>query len=817
MARLLTAITVLALATTTLPGADAADSVRVDQRFNKDWRFHMGSADNAQQPGFEDEDWRALKLPHDWSVEQPFAPEKGASGTGYLPGGIGWYRKTFTVPAHWQGKRLFIEFEGVYRNSEVWINGHHLGRRPSGYTGFHYELTPRVNFGEPNVVAVRVQRRNVADSRWYPGSGIYRNVWLKVRSPVHIRRFGTAVRTPRVTDEEAAVSINTTAVNDKESKQSATLTTTIVSPGGREFPTQQRSHVIDAGESYTFAQWGQVEAPKRWSVDQPRLYRAVTRLSINGELRDRKVTRFGIRSFHFHPDRGFFLNGESTTLKGVCLHHDAGPLGAAVPRDVLKRRLKLLKNTGVNAVRAGHTPMSPAFYQLCDQLGLLVMDEAFDEWMLGKRKWVGGRNVGGAEGFGYNRWFEQWAERDLATLVRRNRNRPSVIMWSIGNEIDYPDDPYVFPPPRDDDSAAEAYPDQRWATRLTTWAPRLIATAKRHDPTRPVLMALAEMPTSNRIGLPEMLDAVGYNYQPDRYERDHEQYPDRVILGSENGDSLASWRAVTENDFVAGQFLWTGYDYLGEASRWPDHGFQSGLFDTRGYLKPIGHWRKALWSEDPHLHVHVAPEEEEDQLDWEDGTAHWSWPDHIGEPMKVAVSANTEEVTIRRNDQIIDTVAPGSDRRATVEVTYRAGTLTAVSKADGKVIARDQLTTPGEPSRIKLTVDRETLAANGRDVAHVKAKVVDSNGRIARTAEQPITIEVSGVGQLLGVDNGNLYDTTPLFKPTKRAHNGFVLGYVQARQTSGSITVEASAPGLETTTTTLASEPPDQQRSSDDR
>ena len=433
-----------------------AQPVRERRNFDNGWRFHLGDVQEGQSPTLADGGWRAVDLPHDWSIEGPH-DAKNASGTGFLPGGVGWYRKTFTLPASARGRKVSVRFDGVYRDSEVWINGRSLGRRPYGYSSFEYDLTPHLRFGDPpNVLAVRVDRTVVADSRWYPGSGIYRHVWLNVTGPLHIAPWGTYVTTPVAQDAEALASIETRVLNETAADVQATLLTAVVDEAGKEVANVKGEESIARGGERTFAQQVAIPRPALWSVDQPHLYTAVSRVYVNGQLVDEQTTPFGVRRLYFDPNKGLVLNGQPIKMLGVCIHHDLGAMGAAFFEEALERRLKRLKEIGVNAIRGSHNPMAPEFYDVCDRLGLLVMDEAFDEWIGGKTKWEEGWNVGVRTRRGYHEAFEEWGVRDAGDMVLRDRNHPSIVMWSIGNEIDYPGDPFVNPLGKDGVPARQA-------------------------------------------------------------------------------------------------------------------------------------------------------------------------------------------------------------------------------------------------------------------------------------------------------------------------------------------------------------------------
>ena len=787
-----------ALALTAASGAKASDSRSTS--FNAGWRFQPGDFSAATNANFDDATWRRLDLPHDFSAEGDFSPTN-ASCTGFLPGGVGWYRKSFTLPDAARGQRVSVEFDGVQRNSDVWLNGVHLGHRPYGYISFEYDLTPHLRFGtETNVLVVRCERENVADSRWYPGTGIYRDVRLTVAPPVHVPLWGVAVTTPRITTNSADVVVKTEVSNESSSNQTVQVSAQILAPDGTVLKETRLEHNVAAGEIFTFAQWQQVPSPRRWTLEAPVLYTAVSRVFIGGKKADEVRTPFGIRDFRFDAQRGFFMNGENLKLKGVCNHHDAGALGAAVPAGVLERHLRLLKEIGVNAIRCSHNPMAPEFYDLCDQIGLLVMDEAFDEWENGKRKWVEGRNHGHANRFGYSADFAEWSERDCADMVRRDRNHPSIILWSIGNEIDYPTDPYVHDVTR----AVEGFERDSHApqmTRLAAVAPKLIAAVKRHDPTRPVTMALANQPATDAIGLARMLDVVGYNYQEEYYAAVHREFPGRILLGSENGKSFEAWRAVTTNDYVAGQFLWTGFDFLGEAGEWPDHGSSAGLFDTRGFLKPEGWQRRAWWSEAPFVHLVAGTTNSTSGTTnsptrrFRSARAQWNWG-NTNEIITVTALSNCKKVKLSLNGKMFGVKKVGADGAATFKVPFQPGVLEAVGLQKNNIAARDELRTAGAAARLQVEMETAPAPSISPGIVHAIISVVDESGVVVPDVEQQVTVKVSGGGRLLAVDNGDLNDPTPLRSATKHPRGGKLLAIIQTDGSGMNPQITASAAGL---------------------
>ena len=793
---------------------------RERQLFDNGWRFHLGDIAQGQSPALADKSWRQVDLPHDWSIEGPYS-QKNASGSGFLPGGIAWYRKTFQIPLTTRGQKVSVRFDGIYRDSTVWINGVRLGSRPYGYSTFEYDLTPHLRFGvQPNVLAVRVDHSVLADSRFYPGSGIYRHVWLNVTGPVHIAPWGAYVTTPVAGEAEALVSVETRLMNETPAQAVATVVTSILDERSQEVGAAKEEEPVAAGKDRTFAQQVAVPRPSLWSPEQPHLYTAVSRVYLDGKVVDEQRTPFGIRSFYFSPDKGLVFNGRPIKMKGVCIHHDLGALGAAFFEEALERRLKSFKEMGVNAIRCSHNPMAPEFYDLCDRLGFLVMDEAFDEWIGGKRKWAEGRNNGAVARRGYNEVFEEWGVRDAQDMVLRDRNHPSIVMWSIGNEIDYPTDPFVHPRGRRDNSIP---PDAGVKTKdlsadlMPPIERQLIAAVKRFDATRPVTMALADIDTSNATGVANMLDVVGYNYLEQFYDRDHEAYPTRVIYGSENSRSLDVWRPVALKDYVGGQFLWTGMDYLGEAGRYPSHGSSAGLLDLQGFWKTDARFRQALWSDKPMVYAAAwgTGADESRMAQWPGNLGRnrpverWGW---TGDPRKnipVEIYTNCDSVELLLNGrslgekQIAERLLPA----LVWAVPNEAGTVEAVGKKAGAIAARFQLRTIGQPERIELSPDLKTLKNAGRQVSTIEVQVVDRNGNRIPDAAQPVTFEVAGAGRLIGVGNADLTDGNPVTASQVKLYQGRAVAVVRSAAGSGKITVRATSPGLTAGETALTVEP----------
>ncbi len=764
-----------------------AASPRVVLTWDAGWRFSMGEFASAMMPAFDDHGWRVVRLPHDWSTEEPLSPKFG-SGNGYAAGGIGWYRKHFTADPAWRGRTVSIEFDGVYDHAEVWLNGQFLGGRPYGYSSFALDLTPYLEFGSAgNVLAVRVDHSRFADSRWYTGSGIDRHVRLAVTNPLQIAHWGTFVSTPAVAPEVATVRIETTVSNATARRQSFVVDAALLDADGRVVASAADANgMADAGATSAVVQTVALRHPRLWSPDSPVLYTLRCRLREGAAVVDETLTPFGVRSLRFDPNSGFALNGRPMKLKGVCLHGDGGPVGAAVPAAVWERRLETLKAIGVNAIRTAHNPPAPEFLDLCDHLGFLVMEEAFDEFTPTKKKWVAGWNHGVPSRFGYGEDFAEWGVRDIQTMVRRDRNHPSVILWSIGNEIDYPNDPFSSPV-----LGKDYRPANPPAQNLVTLARPLIAAVKALDDTRPVTAALASIRMSESVGLPEMLDVVGYNYQEADYAADHAKHPRRFIFGSENLHTYAAWEAVRDHAYVGGQFLWTGVDYLGEAGRWPNHAAGFGLLDLCGFRKPQSWFRQSLWSERPMVYLCV-PGRGAD----EPAAAHWNWT--AGSTVTVACYTNCPEVKLTLNGRSLG-IQPRSaavNGVLTWRVPYQSGVIEAFGREHGHTVCSFELRTAGEAKRIELLADTRRLAVDGGAVSQIEFRLVDAHGVRVEDADREVTFSVSGPAVMLGMGSGDRDDTESCRGSSRRTWRGRGLAIIRRTEDSGDITVRATAPGL---------------------
>jgi beta-galactosidase len=730
--------------------------------FNTDWKFIHADPKGAESPTFNDTTWRTLNLPHDWSIEGPF-DEKWASCTAYLPGGIGWYRKTFTLPADQKYNRISIYFEGVYEHSQVWLNGHLLGSRPSGFVSFAYDLTPYLNFsGAPNVIAVRVDRSSIADCRWYPGAGIYRNVFLITTDYIHIPIDGTFVTT-----HGSDIQIQTT-VQGAQGGIAGTfpppdyLITILRDATGKELQRTQRAQLRLNGEE-TITQNLTANNPHLWSLSDPYLYDIESDIELNGKIVDVTHTSFGIRSIRFDADHGFFLNDQPTKLKGVCLHQDLGALGVAVPAKIWEHRLQLLKEAGCNAIRTSHNPPSPEFLDLCDRMGFLVMDEAFDEWTRGKKKWTNGHNQGEFSTDGYWQVFSQWSDSDLSDMIRRDRNHPSIVLWSIGNEIDYPNDAY---PPN--------------SPELPPIAEHLVKVVKSLDTSRPVTAACAAPATNLFLN---DLDIDGYNYMEHLYAGDHTANPKRVIFGSENAHTLNAWLAVKDNDFISGQFLWTGADYLGEAAPWPAHASRSGLIDMAGFPKPQYFLRQTLWAESPMVHL-------------------------IANRFGLVCYTNCDSVELFQNNISLGEKLNAPNNNIVVwPLPKDHSPIKAVAKSkQNNQTVTDEVQIPGAPIGLKLLPGSTHLTADGQDITPIELNIVDAAAVRVPASTDAVTCAIIGPAKILAIENADITNHEERGVPTHHAYNGRMLIYLQSEKHPGEITLTVTAPNLKSDTIKLTAD-----------
>lgn len=773
------------------------------KKFNENWLFSLSDDSLGASVSYNDSKWRKLDLPHDWSVEGQLSPSL-ASCTGYLPGGIGWYRKHFQVTD--KAARHYIYFEGAYNRSEVYLNGHLLGKRPNGYISFMYDMTPYLKEGD-NVLAVRIDHSRYADSRWYTGSGIYRDVWMISAPDIHFAQWGIGWHATSLTDKQAVVAVDMEVEKHVKAAGALEVSAALYDAEGT-LVAQGRKKVSDTAEGIAKETVSlKVKKPHRWNLDAPYLYTLKTELLCDGKRIDGSSTNVGLRTLKFDANKGFALNGEWMKVKGVCLHHDAGVLGAVVPPEVWERRLKNLKEIGVNAIRMSHNPQAPVLYDLCDRMGFLVMDEASDEWEFPKRKWIKGWNVGEPSYDGTFDFFEEWIERDVTDMVRRDRNHPCIFLWSIGNEVDYPNDPYSHPildgTTINQPMFGGYKPDAPDAMRIGKIAKRLAACVRAVDTSRPVTGALAGVVMSNQTEYPQAVDVVGYNYTENRYDEDHATYPDRVIYGSETGVGIEAWHAVRDKEFIFGQFLWTGTDYLGESGRWPSRGLYTGLLDFGSFPKPRGYFRASLWSEKPVTYIGTYPKH-----DWVSMDAWDLWNYEPGQLIRVVCYTNVPQARLLLNGKEVVQMKPYDDKSGIIywDIPYQDGELRAEGcDATGKVLSSYTIKTSGRPYALRATVDKEVLSTD-KATAHVTIEVVDEQGTIVKLGDNDVTCQIEGPARLLGLEGSNNGDMSDYTDNHHRAFHGRLLAYIQTTGEKGEIRVKLTSPLLKGTEVVLKAE-----------
>ena len=765
---------------------------------NNGWLFLLQDEPQAKNQEFNDSKWRTLDLPHDWSIEGQLSPTL-ASCTGYLPGGIGWYRKHITVPQDQEGKKQYIYFEGVYNRSEVYVNGNLVGKRPNGYVSFMYDITPLIRFGEDNVIAVRVDHSRSADSRWYTGSGIYRNVFLISANPVHIGQWGLFYQTKSVEKNEAFLNVQVNIENSTKQSTPLTINISLVSADGKTVAKGTQKLQVKPAETAVASLDMKLKNPVLWKLDNPYLYTLKTEIIQNNKIIDQTEVQAGIRTLTFDSNKGFALNGEWMKLKGVCIHHDAGALGSAVPAKVWERRLENLKTLGCNAIRLSHNPQSPYLYELCDKHGILVLDEAFDEWKFAKRKWLAGWNKG-APGFeGSFDFFEEWSDRDVTDMVLRDRNHPSVIMWSIGNEIDYPNDPYSHPVLDKGTINQPVYggykPDSPQAVELGEIAKQLAADVRKIDRSRPVTAALAGVIMSNETEYPGALDVVGYNYTEDRYETDHKKYPQRIIYGSENGQGMSAWKSVRDSEYIFAQFLWAGIDYLGESGPWPSRGFYTGLLDFGGFQKPRGYFRQALWSSKPVTYIGTYPAPENRRNLSMDAWPIWNYEE--GKTIRVVCYTNCQKSKLFLNGVQQGDEKALDDNTGIVswDIPYHPGKLEVVGYNNEQEACRYAIQSSERPFALTAIADYPTLSKE-KDLTHVVIQVVDEKGVPVMLADDEVKCTIEGPAKLLGLEAGNNSDMGNYRDNAQRVFHGRLLAYIQTTGEAGKVKITFTSPWL---------------------
>ena len=786
-----------------------------NKNFNDSWLFYNDKIDNAQQADFDDTTWRKLNLPHDWAIEGPFDKKYNARCGGLPFHGTGWYRKHFHLSQENKGKVVRLEFEGAMYDAHVWINGKLVGNRPFGYIGFEFDISTYLNYGDKeNVVAVRLEPKDLS-SRWYPGAGLYRSVWLKIDEPIFVSQWGTYITSPTVTKNLAVVQ-NETTINNKSAKNSTiTVTHKYLDPFGKKVASTTETLEIPSNSSVVSATYTQIKNPVLWDIYKPNLYKVVTTLSSEDKLLDTYNSTIGLRSISYDT-KGFYLNGRKVRFNGACLHHDNGALGAAVYKRADQRKLQIMKEMGVNAIRTSHNPPSREFLEVCDELGLLVLDEAFDMWRKPKVE------------NGYRVFYDEWSERDLKDMIRRDRNHPSIIMWSVGNEI------------------------LEQSDKKNGWKEikRLNDFCKETDPTRPTTVGMNNYQNPYNFNFAQQVDIAGMNYKPSKYGEIHEKYPQLALYGSETS-SCTSSRGVyhqpitkyekhpskhvtsydligpvwayppdiefhfqEENPNVMGEFIWTGFDYLGEPTPyggrdnstngywngdWPSHASYFGAVDMCGFPKDRFYLYQSQWTEKPM--VHLLP--------------HWNWTGLEEQEIPVYCYTNCDEVELFVNGKSFGKKTKGKDLseilvdflryepktfkskyRLSWMVPYTPGNIKVVGYKDGKKITEETIHTAGKPAKIDLSVDRKVIDADGNDLAYVTVKILDKNGNICPNADNLVNFSARGKGDIIAVDNGNQISLESFIEPKRKVFNGMCLAVIKSTNKTGKITLYAKSQKL---------------------
>ncbi|WP_316931740.1 beta-galactosidase GalB [Mangrovimonas xylaniphaga] len=808
-------MTILVVGTSCQSPKVSGETSAREVNFSNNWQFYLAA--QASDSISEHINWRTLNVPHDWSIEGEFKKDHPADlGGGYLPGGLGWYKKTFTVED--ANKMTIIHFDGVYMDSDVWINGHHVGNRPNGYIGFEYDLTPYIKYnGQENEILVKVDNSKQPNSRWYSGSGIYRNVWLKTIDKLHVDTWGTFITTPNVSTEQAETVLEINLKNEDAEAKEATVITSIYK-GNVQVGTATASASINANDSKTIIQNITVENPQLWSVEHPEIYTAKTEVQVAGQTVDEYTTPFGIRTFEFDWNKGFLLNGEQVKIKGVCNHHDLGPLGSAVNTRALERQLQIMKDMGVNGIRTAHNPPTPELLELCDTMGFIVMDEMFDMWNNTKSP------------HDYANYWKEWHQKDLEDFIIRDRNHPSIFMWSVGNEI-----------------------QEQWNEQGVTTAKELKAIVRNLDTTRPITVAMnppVNMPNAdvttqfdvekaslNPVAASGVLDLIGYNYAHNTFPFHQQNFPETPFIATETTSGLQTrgyydkksdtlkrwpvrwdlpfdggnpgntvsaydqvstpwgstheetWKIIKKYDFLSGMYIWTGFDYIGEPTPyvWPSRSSYFGIVDLAGFPKDVYYMYQSEWTDKDVLHIFP----------------HWNWTE--GETVDVwAYYNNADEVELFVNgtSQGIKK-KEGDDLHVMWRIPFEAGTVKAVSRKDGQVVLEKELKTSGEAATVKLTADRQTITADGKDLSFITVDVVDADGNFVATAQNQLNFSIEGNGEIFAVGNGDPTNHESFKGKTHKALNGKCLVVVKSTDKAGIATLKVTSDGLQEATITV--------------
>lgn len=817
----------LLLVCTYLLSCSLPKETRENADFTENWCFYLGDDSLGNKLQYDDSQWRRLNLPHDWSIESDFSEKNPATpGGGALPGGVAWYRKEFTVDKSDCERKVYIDFDGIYWNSKVWLNGHLLGERPNGYISFRYDLSPYLNYEGKNVIAIRVDNSQQPNSRWYSGSGIYRNVRLVKTNSLHVDHWGTYVTTALVTDNNAEINIQTSVKNSSDSSREFKLYSILIDEEGKEIVETSTSNNVEAGETVNIDQQLKLTNPILWSIENPYMYKIITRVEEKDVLLDEYETPIGIRYFEFDAQKGFFLNGKHVKIKGVGNHHDLGCLGAAVNVRAIERQLEILKDMGCNAIRTVHNPPAPELLDLCDRMGFIVMDEAFDMWRKKKSP------------YDYSQYFSEWYERDLTDLILRDRNHPSVFMWSIGNEIleqwtqidvdtlDLQTANIMFNFANTLESKNGKGEELHVNSLL---AKKISELVKKLDPTRPLTSGNNETRPINHIFRSESMDILGFNYHENDWGKFPEVYPGQKLIIAESTSSLMSrgyyempsdklmtrpvtwdqkfdlpvrqnssydnvhvpwgttheksWQLVKKYDHISGMYIWTGFDYLGEPTPfwWPVRSSYFGIVDLAGFPKDVYYMYQSEWTDKDVLHIFP----------------HWNWEE--GQEIDVwAYYNNADEVELYLNGKSLGKKTKKEDEfHVYWRVPYQKGRLEAVSRKDGKEVLSKEIKTTGKAVSIRLTADRDKITADGKDLSFITVELLDEEGLALPTADVLIRFSVEGEGFIAGTDNGDPTNHNSLKKPERNLFNGKVLVVVQSTKNAGTIKLKAETEGMQ--------------------
>lgn len=816
----------------------ACSSVSVSPRekicFNDNWSFSLSDNPKASETDFDDKEWRVLNLPHDWAIEGDFSKDNpSGTGGGALPGGTGWYRKTFVPGNEDSDKIIRIDFDGIYMNSEVFINGQSLGKRPYGYISFGYDITPYLKWNEKNVIAVRVDNSEQPNSRWYSGCGIYRNVWLTKTNPVHVDEWGTYVTTSEISNDNATLNIVTTVQNSGKNNETVTLKSILNDMDGSVVAETESSVSVVAGQKSDISHTLNISSPKLWDIENPYLYSLVTEVIKDGKCIDRYTTTTGVRDFKFDAEKGFILNGKQTKINGVCMHHDLGCLGAAVNTRAIERQLQILKEMGCNGIRCSHNPPAPELLDLCDKMGFIVMDEAFDMWRKKKTS------------HDYAKYFNEWHEKDLRDFILRDRNHPSIFVWSIGNEVleqwsDAKADTLSLEEANlilNFGHSADMLAKDGEMSVNSLLTKKLADFVRELDPTRPVTAGCNEPNPGNHLFKSGALDIIGYNYHNANIPDVPENFPGKPFIITESNSALmtrgyyrmpsnemfiwperwdkpfydksfscssydnchAPWgnpheeniKLVRNNDFISGQYIWTGFDYIGEPTPygWPARSSYFGIVDLAGFPKDVYYLYQAEWTNKQVLHLFP----------------HWNWTE--GQEIDMwCYYNNADEVELFINGESQGIRSKDEDNLHVVwRVKFIPGTVKVVARKNGNIIAEKGIHTAGTPHKIRLTPDRDIITADGKDLSFVTVEVLDKDNNLCPISENLINFEVKGNAFIAGVDNG-CQTSMERFKDNKRkAFNGKCLVVLQNNGEKGTATLTAKSNGLESSTIEIKS------------